>query len=220
MKFGNRILAAFGLHRSATERELDDELRSHVERRSEELRREGLGAAEARRRALVELGGVQQIKEEVRAMRGGVWLETLWQDVRYGGRSLRRNPGFAAVAVLTLALGIGANTAVFSLLDTVLLKQLPVRDPAQLVLLDWIAGPKWLHHLSAATGGRAYVPEDAKDFRRAYAQIAQFVRGEYTLEFVPTSLDGRLRSIRVKVKRPGYRIHHRQAYLALPSPPQ
>lgn len=79
---------------------------------------------------------------------------------------------------------------------------------------------QWLYHLSAASGGRAYVPKDAEDFRRAYAEIAQIVRGEYTLEFVPASLDGQLHSIRVKVKRRGYRIHHRQAYLALPSTPK
>ncbi|MGH9815302.1 MAG: ABC transporter permease, partial [Candidatus Acidiferrales bacterium] len=142
MKLWHRILAAVGRYRAGSERGLDAELQFHVERCIEELRGEGMSEAEARRRALVELGGVQQVKEEVRAMRGGVWLETLWQDVRYGARSLRRNPAFAAVAVLTLALGIGANTAVFSLLDTVLLKQLPVRDPEQLVLLDWIAGPE------------------------------------------------------------------------------
>ena len=136
----NRIRDWFG-HKQA-ERELGDELRYHVERRTEELQRGGLGADEARRRALVELGGTQQIKEEVRAMRTGIWLETLWQDIRYAARQLRKNPGFATVAILTLALGIGANTAVFSLLDTVLLKQLPVRDPQQLVLLDWIAGPE------------------------------------------------------------------------------
>ncbi|MGH9789734.1 MAG: permease prefix domain 1-containing protein, partial [Candidatus Acidiferrales bacterium] len=139
MKLWHRILAAVGLHRAGCERGLDAELQFHVESRIEELRGESVSEAEARRRALVELGGVQQVKEEVRAMRGGIWLETLWQDVRYAARSLRRNPGFAAVAVLTLALGIGANSAVFSLLDTVLLKQLPVRDPEQLVLLDWIA---------------------------------------------------------------------------------
>ncbi|MGH9795961.1 MAG: permease prefix domain 1-containing protein, partial [Candidatus Acidiferrales bacterium] len=89
MELWHRILAALGLHRAGG---LDAELQFHVERRIEELRREGFSAGEARRRALVELGGVQQIKEEVRAMRSSVWLETFWQGVRLAARSLRRNP--------------------------------------------------------------------------------------------------------------------------------
>ncbi len=145
MKMLAKLRAMLG--RTRAECELDEELRFHVERRSEELLREAarvgaeLSAAEARRRALVELGGTQQIKEEVRAMRTGVWLETLWQDVRFAARQLRKNPGFTVVAVLTLALGIGANTSVFSLLDAALLKRLPAREPERLALLDWIAGP-------------------------------------------------------------------------------
>ena len=77
---------------------------------------------------------------------------------------------------------------------------------------------QWLHRLSRIAGGRFYVPKNAKDFDRAFGEVSQFVRGEYVLEFVPPSLDGRLHSLRVKVKRPWYRIHHRQAYLA-PTPP-
>jgi hypothetical protein len=75
---------------------------------------------------------------------------------------------------------------------------------------------RWLRLLSAATGGRAYVPKTMKDFQRAYAEIGQLVRGEYTLEFAPPLLDGQMHSIRIKVKRFGYRLLHRQAYLATP----
>ncbi|MGH9791962.1 MAG: ADOP family duplicated permease [Candidatus Acidiferrales bacterium] len=130
----HRIRAAFRL-RAAADNELDEELRDHVERRSDELHREGFSAAEARRRALVELGGVQQTKEEVRAMGSGIWLETLWQDLRYGARSLHHNPGYAAIALLTIALGIGASTAVFSVVYGVVLRPLPYPEPERLVNL-------------------------------------------------------------------------------------
>src|SRR5262245_60417072 len=122
-------------HKSRREQELTEEIDAYLEMLVEQKINEGLDPAEARRAALIELGGGEQVKEKVREARAGYHLETLSQDLRYALRTLRRNPGFAVVAVLTLALGIGANTAIFSLIDAVLLKMLPVNNPERLALL-------------------------------------------------------------------------------------
>jgi macrolide transport system ATP-binding/permease protein len=113
--------------------ELDDEVRGYVDMVAEEKMREGMNLDEARRAARLELGGVEQVKESVRDIRAGVWLETFAQDLRYAARMLRRNPAFTAIAVLTLGIGIGANTAIFSFIDAVLYKPLPVKSPQQIV---------------------------------------------------------------------------------------
>ena len=120
------------LRRDQLDRELDDEIRYHVETKTEENMTKGMTPEEARRAARIELGGVEQVRERVRVARTGAGLETLARDVRFGLRILRRSPTLTAVAVLTLALGIGATTAIFTLVQQVMLRSLPVAEPGQL----------------------------------------------------------------------------------------
>jgi len=128
------------LRKRKVEDEISEEILSFVSLTSEEKRSEGLNESQAHREALLEVGGVEQIKEQVREARVGYWIEALLRDFNYGLRSLRRSPGFSLIVILVLALGIGANSAIFSVIEAVLLKPLPYRDPDRLVVL-WERNP-------------------------------------------------------------------------------
>ena len=133
------------IERRRKEEQLAAELQFHLEEEAEELRQAGLPQIEAKRAARLDLGNLGLVQEETRTEWGWPLAEQFLQDVRYAARSIRRSPGFALVATLTLALGIGANTAIFSFLDALLMRSLPVADPASLVVLNWhVMGKKSL----------------------------------------------------------------------------
>ncbi|HTA43616.1 MAG TPA: ABC transporter permease [Bryobacteraceae bacterium] len=165
------------LHRRVVEREMDEEMRFHMEAYAEDLMRNGMDPGEAARQARLEFGGVGQTKEACRDVRGANLMHSLLSDIRYGQRLLRRSPGFAGLAVLTLALGIGATTAVFSLVNAVLLRDLPYRDPQRLV---------FLYEPLPIPGAplEAWGPVNADFFTwqkesRSYASLAMFTTGGF-----------------------------------------
>ena len=131
--------------RRESEQEMDDELRGYVDAATEANRRSGMSEAEARRAARVEMGSMASVKEEIRSAGWESALEALWTDIRYSFRVLAKTPMFTGVVLATLALGIGANTAIFSLLDTILLRSLPVSRPEQLVEItkSSLTNPLW-----------------------------------------------------------------------------
>jgi predicted permease len=161
--------------RRAVEAELDEELRFHLERQVEALAAAGLPHAEAARQARLAFGGLEQIKEECRQARGVSALETAAQDLRYGLRMLRRTPLVTALAVLTLAAGLGANTAIFSAVNTALLRPLPYPDPDRLVVV-WGSRPQRQGTPVSATNFLDYQEQS-----RAFEHMATFHAAGFVL---------------------------------------
>jgi putative ABC transport system permease protein len=162
------------------EAELDEELRAHLEHQVEKYVQSGLAVEEARRRARLEFGGLDQVKEECRDARGVSLIETTLQDIRYGLRKLARSPGFTAVAVATLALGIGANTLIFSVVNAAILHPLPFRDAGRLVT-QWATSPTVGYSGPGSLTDKDYM--EWRDQNRVLSDIAAF-RGQ------PTNLTG------------------------------
>ena len=165
--------------------EVDEELAFHMEREIEANLAAGMPAAEARRRAAIAFGSRERAREECREERPSFFLESLGRDLRFGLRGLWRNPGFTAMAVLTLGLAIGANATVFSLFDQALMQALPVRDPGQLVVLDFAgAQPGHLHSEGGDTSGassRIFVSDVQGSARPQYVLSGLIAESPLTL---------------------------------------
>ena len=188
MRIWRRLRSGWGavFGRARVESELDAELRFHVEAHAEDLMRAGMSREEALRQARVKLGGLERTKEECRDALGVSLVESVIQDVRFGLRMLRKNPGFTAVAVITLALGIGVNTAMFSVVEGVLLAPLPYRSPDRLVTV-------WESNSRVPIDSISYPNfRDWQRDARSFKQMAAIVSHDYDLASpgTPEHLDG------------------------------
>jgi predicted permease len=175
----SKLRCLFTPHGSETD--FDDEIDAHLAMLAARFRAQGMTEDEARRAARRQFGNSTSLKEARNEMQTFVWLATLWQDLRYGVRVLRKNKGFAAVAVLTLALGIGANTAIFSVVNAAILRPLPYPDPARLAIL-------WgnVKRLQVERRGASYPDyRDWRDQSRSFEAMAAFDGAELALTGVP-----------------------------------
>ena len=165
--------------RDQLDQDLEEELSAYAELLAAEKARSGVSPDDARRDTCREMGGVEQVRQSVRDIRVGVWLEKLSQDLRYGVRTLSRNPGFTLTAVLTLALGIGACTAIFSLVNAVLIRSLPYGEPGRLVYL-YTPNPRY--NLPPEDFGPAYGDfYDIKRENRSFQSITAFEQSMFNL---------------------------------------
>jgi predicted permease len=197
-----RWLSTIRLHfrslflRRSDEAELDEELRSHLELTIEQNIARGATPEEARRQALIEIGGVEQVKEECRDTRGWNFFEDTWRDVWYGARMLRKSPGFAIVAVLTLALGIGANAAIFSVIEAVLLRPLPYKDPGRIAMIWNVLPPQARADIALAPWGEGMLHE----FHQAHSLEAIAAFKEYSFNLTGTGQPNQVDGIRASAE--------------------
>ena len=166
------------IRRRRVDEELDLELRDHIARETKANVARGMSEADAHRAALVAFGGVENFREETRDTRAFQWIDTTLQDLRYALRGLRRAPAFACVAIATLGLGIGATTAVFTVVDRVLLRPLPFRDPARLFALSYLPADLPLV-IPPGLLDRFYVAY--RDQQRSFERVAAYRRTEFSL---------------------------------------
>jgi putative ABC transport system permease protein len=178
MFLGGLYRRARALFRSESiHREIDEEMRFHIDMRAEDNERAGMTPGEARREAERRFGRLTSMKERGYEVRGGRWLETFWRDCRYGARSLRKSRAFTAAALATLALGIGANTAIFSVVEAVLLRALPYRNADRVVML-------WENKRLRGRPHNVVNPGNLMDWRdqsASFDEVAAFVDQRYNL---------------------------------------
>src|SRR6516162_436182 len=175
-----RIVSLFRnlLRKRAVEQALDDELQSSVEILAQEKMKDGLSRSVALRQALMELGGIEQVKEEVRAIRLGKFLEDFTRELRLASRSLAKAPFFTAVVILTLALGIGANTTVFAMVSRFVLHTASVGDPPTLLTLETTDHNECCNNFSWP------LFTDVRDKAKSFSGVAGFY------ELLPASISG------------------------------